>query len=772
MRPRRHSSRFPLFALSLISVLFTTAPLANGQVRRSSSADNSIPRATHIQILQAEDERRWDDTLSKLMADQNASVRVRAALAAGRIGNDKAIPSLTSLLSDDKDENVRATAAFAIGEIESASGAESLIPTIKSSSETPGVRRRAIEGLGKIAAALPSEQEARTRELGAIILESLRVEAERTPTDSETILLALTAALRSRPANVGPVIAGFLRHADSRVRADAANVLTRMRLKDGNNELRSMLSKDLDPIARANAARVLGATEEKSASAALLQQALNDLDSRVRVSAIRALATVKAPEAVDPLLKRAATLLGEQRKAQSAGRKNPPVQNEPLELSTTLGRLFPLQTEKKPEERIVHAFFLNLRELVDPYAPEIETAYVRALPGAYLSSYGRSEFAVGAPRPQVLQWRSAASIAQALAEIASLPNSVKNNELKDKSVLILRDLLDNNSGLLAVLKSSHAYATPDILRALAAFKPKDLDELALQYLSRQDVVVRSTAADLIGDLPPSEINSRALIAAFAKTKTDNLNDAALSIVDSLGKQKTTAANEALKTALQSEDPLIRRRVVALLKTNGVGDFAASVGTVKTPNTRADYARALARSGRSVQAVVTTSKGSFTIGLLPSEAPLTVDNFVRLAQRGYFRGITIHRVVPNFVIQDGDPRGDGNGGPGYQIRCEINQVPYERAAVGMALSGKDTGGSQWFVTHSPQPHLDGGYTVFGRVTAGMDVVDSIVRGDVIQSIVIQTRSELLPARCTTNQIQRAGVAHASAHSWCLAIAASI
>ena len=134
--------------------------------------------------------------------------------------------------------------------------------------------------------------------------------------------------------------------------------------------------------------------------------------------------------------------------------------------------------------------------------------------------------------------------------------------------------------------------------------------------------------------------------------------------------------------------------------------------------------------------MTTSKGSFTIDLLPEAAPLTVDNFVQLAQRDYFRNITIHRVVPNFVIQDGDPRGDGNGGPGYQIRCEINEVPYDRAAVGMALSGKDTGGSQWFVTHSPQPHLDGGYTVFGRVVTGMDVVDKIVRGDVIQSIAIR------------------------------------
>jgi cyclophilin family peptidyl-prolyl cis-trans isomerase len=134
--------------------------------------------------------------------------------------------------------------------------------------------------------------------------------------------------------------------------------------------------------------------------------------------------------------------------------------------------------------------------------------------------------------------------------------------------------------------------------------------------------------------------------------------------------------------------------------------------------------------------VTTTKGSFTIELLPSEAPLTVDNFVKLAQRNYYRGITIHRVVPNFVIQDGDPRGDGNGGPGYQIRCEINEVPYDRAVLGMALSGKDTGGSQWFVTHAPQPHLDGGYTVFGRVTAGMNVVDSIVRGDVVKSISIR------------------------------------
>jgi cyclophilin family peptidyl-prolyl cis-trans isomerase len=457
----------------------------------------------------------------------------------------------------------------------------------------------------------------------------------------------------------------------------------------------------------------------------------------VRVSAIRALAQIKDPSAADPLLKQAAVFVNDYQKARKTGIKTS-VQNELLEIVTTLGRLLALQTENKTNSTIIHAFFMNLQEVIEPRMPEIETAYVRVLPVEYFSLYGRSEVAVGHPPPEVLHWRSAASIAQALTEIASLPNSVRNNELKDKAVWVLRDLLDNNSGLLALTKTSHAYAIPDALRTMARLKPDDLGDMARRYLSHEDVVVRSTAADVIGDLPPSEINANALIAALAKTKTDALNDAALSILDSLGKQKTNTANDAIKSALKSEDPLIRRRAVDLLKTNGAGDFSASIGTVKTPNTRLDYIRALSRSRRSVKAIVTTSRGSFIIELLPSEAPLTVDNFVRLAQRGYFRGITIHRVVPNFVIQDGDPRGDGNGGPGYQIRCEINQVPYERAAVGMALSGKDTGGSQWFVTHSRQPHLDGGYTVFGQVTSGMDVVDNIVRGDVIQSIVIQEK----------------------------------
>ncbi len=323
--------------------------------------------------------------------------------------------------------------------------------------------------------------------------------------------------------------------------------------------------------------------------------------------------------------------------------------------------------------------------------------------------------------------------------VAALPESTKDkSQLAQQAQDILRAMLDyRNSGIIInTLVAVHSeYAIPDVLRAFAAFKPKDLNNLLIAHLEETDVVIRATAAELLGELPPDESNTSALIKALSLALADKQNDAALSILDSLGKQKTAAANEAIKTALNSSDYLVRRHAAALLKANGGGDFSARIGTVQTRNTLADYQRAISRIGTNVRAIVSTTRGSFTIELLPDDAPLTVDNFVQLARRGYFKGITVHRVVPNFVIQDGDPRGDGNGGPGYQIRCEINQVPYERGAVGMALSGKDTGGSQWFVTHSPQPHLDGGYTVFGRVVSGMEVVDGITRGDVIRDIVI-------------------------------------
>jgi len=131
--------------------------------------------------------------------------------------------------------------------------------------------------------------------------------------------------------------------------------------------------------------------------------------------------------------------------------------------------------------------------------------------------------------------------------------------------------------------------------------------------------------------------------------------------------------------------------------------------------------------------IDTDKGTIQIEMAVLDAPLTTDNFMELARKGFFDGVTFHRVVANFVIQGGDPRGDGEGGPGYTIRDEINQRPYLRGVVGMALDWEDTGGSQFFITHSPRPELDGRYTVFGHVVAGMDVVDRIEAGDVIRRV---------------------------------------
>ncbi len=133
--------------------------------------------------------------------------------------------------------------------------------------------------------------------------------------------------------------------------------------------------------------------------------------------------------------------------------------------------------------------------------------------------------------------------------------------------------------------------------------------------------------------------------------------------------------------------------------------------------------------------IKTNKGNIKIELLPDVSPFTVMNFLKLAEKNYYNGTVFHRVVPNFVIQGGDPTGTGYGGPGYSIRSEISPLTFETGMLGMASSGKDTEGSQFFITHSATPHLDGKYTIFGKVTEGMDVVDKIMIGDYIEEIKI-------------------------------------
>jgi peptidyl-prolyl cis-trans isomerase B (cyclophilin B) len=137
------------------------------------------------------------------------------------------------------------------------------------------------------------------------------------------------------------------------------------------------------------------------------------------------------------------------------------------------------------------------------------------------------------------------------------------------------------------------------------------------------------------------------------------------------------------------------------------------------------------------ATIATGRGDIVIELAPEYAPKTVNSFVFLANEGFFDGVTFHRVIRDFMIQGGDPTGTGRGGPGYKFEDEVrnNPLKHEAGVLSMANAGPNTNGSQFFITHSPQPHLNGKHTVFGKVSGGMNVVNSIRQGDVMTSVTI-------------------------------------
>ncbi|GEM_PF-172992 len=805
-------------AIPALLITFACTATASAQRVRSASVA-AIPANVLVKIIRYEDQRNWNDDLKSLLNDKDPQVRKRAALAAGRIGDERAVPPLAEVLLTDRDAEVRQMAAFSLGEIESPGGAYALTEVLKrrgSDLADSAVRARSVEALGKIVgamiAAAPANAGAvkpldadRLDILRAAIVDTLRFEdTRRSNPDRLTILLALTAVLRAKPDGVGALVAQFLDYSDPEIVATALNTMARLRLKNANDRVRQLLNHS-DPIVRANAARVIGAAEDKGAFDAVLDRALHDSDLRVRVSAIRALGSLKDQRAGQPLLERgvflsraanlvhadssdpkdvgisacdnflakyhacvstrvpekardqyestvnqwreswrklannqqtrgtlitACKLAAEEQETALKSYRCVVDVSEILENVTATGSLL-----RDSKSAIALQWLRELR--ISHPAPEVEVAMARIDPELYVTE--EAKFGVGSP----------ANLARGLQEISVItrdrpqlrPSTEFIPSWMRRVILCDADKSGRARGRATSKRGClvRAVDRSPFLEAYAAFKPGDLESTLRQQLMNSDVIVRSTAAELLGNQPSSESNTRALVAALPHALKDrDLNDAALAILDALGKQKNKEANDAIKTALNSDDHLIRRKAVALLKANGVGDFSDRIGLVKTRYTDADYRRAIARIGRKVTATVVTSKGSFTIEFLADDAPLTVDNFIQLAKRGYFNGQTIPRVVPNFVVQAGDPRGDQNGGPGYQIRCEINEVPYERAAVGMALSGKDTGGSQWFVTHSPQPHLDGGYTVFGRVIRGMDVVDNIARGDVIRRVIVSER----------------------------------
>lgn len=731
--------------LALSLVLFSlSAVISSGQ----------IPVATQIQILKAEDSRTFDADLEILMKNANPLVRMRAALAAGRIGDAAAVPGLVLRMEGDANEKVREMAAFALGEIESITAADAILRAIGETGKAKlpnaveaNVRGRLAEAAGKIAAA--NAKDPKAKDLANAIIFALEAEhLKGASQNKETVLLGLTAALRARPEKTDVAVAKFLTNTDARIRIDAANTLSRVRAKNANEQLRKMLASDTDAVARANAARALGAAEDKDALDLLIKAATSDADSRVRVSAIRSLATLKDAKAADPLLTRAEKLFAAYKAAHKPDRI-PNENSEIAEIATALGRLLPNTANKRATDLFREYGKLDKGRTTEVYIARIRIAPVR----------GDEK----AEQPDLSKWFQLSSLAQVIGELASIePTTDDGKNLKAGAPDALRPLADAYANADPKSEGELMLAAPTVLNEYARFKTDDLSGLLRTAVKNPDVFLRAAAADLLGDQPVSRENLDALqnAAEYAILNDLEQNDAALAAINSLFKLDKTAALSVMDIAAGSLDHIVRRRVHEMLQDEAykgrelspilknldknhllrVRPYAGK-GTKfgQVLATDADYRRAAGRKNGTVKAVLTTQKGTFTIDLLPEDAPLTVDNFIKLANSKYFDGLEVHRVVPNFVMQDGDPRGDGNGGPGWSIRCEVNLVPYGRGAVGMALSGKDTGGSQWFVTHSPQPHLDGGYTVFGRVSEkDMPVVDNIVRGDKILTVRIVGR----------------------------------
>ena len=245
------------------------------------------------------------------------------------------------------------------------------------------------------------------------------------------------------------------------------------------------------------------------------------------------------------------------------------------------------------------------------------------------------------------------------------------------------------------------------LSSLAQLKASDVGTILVQRLDDPDFVVRATAAREIGRLKLAG-GAEALRQAFKTAQSDAAYAARTAALDALATYGAAEAASTLTQALEDKDWAVRLRAAELLaKLEPANTAAATIAPAPgQPLAPYDDPKLIAPAN-SPHVFIETAFGTIEFELAVLDAPQTSRNFIELARKGYFDGLEVHRVVANFVLQDGDPRGDGEGGPGYTIRDELNERPYLRGTVGMALDEwRDTGGSQFFITHSPQPHLDG------------------------------------------------------------------
>lgn len=317
----------------------------------------------------------------------------------------------------------------------------------------------------------------------------------------------------------------------------------------------------------------------------------------------------------------------------------------------------------------------------------------------------------------------------------------------------VRDLISNDVleyGKTQTIDKEKYIGAEDLAKIYRAYSelinaslPKVNDEdkntirlICYDFLTSKDVVMVANCLETLKDSSLQRDNWKAETEQVIQFEYPNLTlpqdfDLMSAYIDFTGEMKIDGLKSNLEANLTSDQYEITKRSADALKKITGNDYSDRIKD-KIYNKDFDW-EYLKKIFENKYASVKTNKGTVKIELFPEVTPFTVYNFVKLSEKGYYNGTMFHRVVPNFVIQGGDPTGTGNGGPGYSIRSEFSQLNFFTGAVGMASSGKDTEGSQWFITHSPQLHLDARYTLFGIVVDGQDVVDKTQIGDKIESI---------------------------------------
>ena len=289
--------------------------------------------------------------------------------------------------------------------------------------------------------------------------------------------------------------------------------------------------------------------------------------------------------------------------------------------------------------------------------------------------------------------------------------------------------------LETMLNDQDQRVLPAVLDALAAGDPTGIASLLLDRLETPDVVVRATAARLLGELRPPDAEA-ALAAAYEAAEPDASFLARAAIVDALAAYGGDTAREMLGVALADRDWPVRVRAAEhLARLDPESDPAAAIRPAQGLR-RVDHAAPhLTNPQVSPHVYIETPRGTIEIELAVLDAPLTAESFTTLARQGFFDGLTFHRVVPGEAAYSGDPRSDDKGGAGFTLRDEPNQLPFLRGTVGLARDRPDTGGSRFFITLAPRPRLDGRYTAFGRVVAGMEAADALQTGDRIDRVLV-------------------------------------